>query len=264
MNEYSQKVGHLLRGWRMRRRLSQFNLAGEVGISTRHLSFIETGRAQPSRDMLLRLSQELDVPLRERNVLLVAGGFAPVFAHRPLDDEALQVVKRAVEMVLQGHEPYPALAIDRHWNLIAANRAVAPLLATADASLLEPPINVLRLSLHPHGLAPQIVNFAEWRAHLLDRLRRQCETTADPVLITLLEELRCFPTGRRDDTQHRDYGGIFVPLQMRVGPHVLAFFSTTTVFGTPLNITLAELAIEAFFPADKATTDALQRATSVE
>jgi transcriptional regulator with XRE-family HTH domain len=215
MNEYSQEVGHLLREWRTRRRLSQFDLAGEVGISTRHLSFVETGRSQPSRDMLLRLAEELNVPLRERNMLLVAGGYAPVFAQRPLDDAALQVAQRAVELVLKGHEPYPALAIDRHWNLIAMNRAVAPLLSAADASLLESPVNVLRLSLHPRGLAPHIVNLAEWRAHLLERLRRQCDTTADPILIALLDELRRFPTPHtaRENVAQRD--GVIVPLELR-------------------------------------------------
>src|SRR6185436_13787809 len=168
-------IGDHLREWRQRRRLSQLDLALEADISARHLSFLETGRAQPSRDMVLHLAERLEVPLRERNLLLVAAGFAPVFPERPLADRALQPARKAVELVLAGHEPYPALAVDRHWTLVAANKAVAPLLAGVDATLLKPPVNVLRLSLHPKGLARRIANLAEWRAHLLARLRRQIE-----------------------------------------------------------------------------------------
>jgi len=168
----AQPVGDLLREWRQRRRMSQLDLASEAEISTRHLSFLETGRAQPSRDMVLHLAEQLEVPLRERNVLLVAAGFAPVFAERSLEDPALQSARKAVDLVLAGHEPYPALAVDRHWTLIAANGAVGRIIGGADASLLQPPVNVLRLSLHPKGLAPRIVNLPEWRAHLLARLRR--------------------------------------------------------------------------------------------
>ena len=189
-----QPVGELLRGWRQRRRLSQLDLALEAEISSRHLSFLETGRSQPSRDMLLHLAERLDVPLRERNVLLTAAGYAPVFAERALTDPALQAARKAVELVLKGHEPFPALAVDRHWTLVAANAAVAPLLAGADPALLAPPVNVLRLSLHPNGLAPRIENLREWRAHLLERLRRQVELTADPVLAALMDELRAYPS----------------------------------------------------------------------
>lgn len=258
MIEYSNDVGQLLRTWRERRRLSQFDLAGEAGVSTRHLSFVETGRSRPSREMILQLAEELDVPLRERNVLLAAGGFAPVFLQHKLEEPALESARRAVELVMQGHEPFPALAVDRHWNMIAANRAVAPLLAGADASLLEPPVNVLRLSLHPRGLAPRIENLAEWRAHLLDRLRRQCEATADTVLLALLDELRGFPAPRHEHAPQREGAGVFVPLQLRIEDKVLSFFSTTTVFGTPLDITLEEMAIEAFFPADEGTAQAMR------
>ena len=159
--------------------MSQLDLAGEANISTKHLSFVETGRAQPSRELLLELAEQLDVPLRERNILLTAAGYAPVFGERPLDNPALQAARQVIDLLLAGHEPYPALALDRHWTLVAANRAVAPLLAGVDATLLRPPVNVLRLSLHPLGLAPRIVNFAEWRAHLLARLRHQIELTAD-------------------------------------------------------------------------------------
>src|SRR3954469_2363669 len=175
----AQTIGNHLRDWRQRRRLSQLDLALEAEISTKHLSFLETGRAQPSREMVLRLSERLDVPLRERNVLLVSAGFAPVFPQRPLGDPALGPARKAVDLVLKGHEPYPALAIDRHWTLIAHNAAVPPLLLAADATLLQPPVNVLRLSLHPKGLAPRIANLAEWRAHLLTRLRQQIDVTAD-------------------------------------------------------------------------------------
>jgi transcriptional regulator with XRE-family HTH domain len=190
---HTQGVGKLLREWRQRRRLSQLDLAAEAEISSKHLSFVESGRALPSREMLLHLAEQLAIPLRERNVLLVAAGYAPVFAECSLDDPALQAARKAVELVLAGHEPYPALAIDRHWTMIAANRAIAPLLAGVDRALLEPPVNVLRLSLHPAGLAPRIANLAAWRAHLLARLRRQIELTADVQLIGLQGELSAYP-----------------------------------------------------------------------
>jgi transcriptional regulator with XRE-family HTH domain len=253
-------VGGLLRDWRLRRRLSQLDLASEAAISTRHLSFVETGRAQPSREMVLHLADQLDIPLRERNLLLTAAGYAPVFPERPLADPALGPARRAVELVLAGHEPYPAIAIDRHWTLVTANRAVAPLLAGAAPDLLAPPVNVLRLSLHPDGLAPRIANLAQWRAHLLERLRRQIELTADPGLIALLAELRGYPTAYRAAPPPRepDYAGVVVPLQMATEGGILSFFSTTTVFGTPVDITLSELALESFFPADAATAEAMR------
>src|SRR6476469_9855053 len=193
MMAMTQPVGDLLREWRQRRRMSQLDLASEAEISTRHLSFVETGRALPSREMVLHLAEQLEVPLRERNVLLVAAGFAPVFAERALEDPALQSARRAVDLVLAGHEPYPALAVDRHWTLVAANAAVGRLIAGADAELLQPPVNVLRLSLHPKGLAPRIANLPEWRAHLLARLRQQIDVTADGELIKLLDELSGYP-----------------------------------------------------------------------
>lgn len=252
-------VGDLLREWRQRRRMSQLDFAGEAEISTRHLSFIETGRAQPSRDMILRLAERLGIPLRERNLLLIAAGFAPVFAERNLDDPALDAARKAIKLVLKGHEPYPALAIDRHWTLIQSNAAVAPLLAGIDASLLAPPVNVLRLSLHPQGIAPRIENFSEWRAHLFERLRQQIELSADPKLIELLEELRGYPAPRTPHRRAADYGNVVVPLQLKTESGVLSFFSTTTVFGTPVDVTLSELAIEAFYPADPETAEALRR-----
>ena len=257
----SQPVGTLLREWRTRRRRSQLDLASEANISTRHLSFLETGRSLPSRDMLLHLAEQLEIPLRERNVLLIAAGYAPVFAERPLDDPALTAARKAIDQVLAGHEPYPALAIDRHWTLIAANHAVAPLLAGVTAALLQPPVNVLRLSLHPEGLAPRIANLPEWRAHLLARLRRQIDLTADPVLGDLLGELRTYPASRSTSsapTLDRAYGEVAVPFQLIMDGGPLAFLSTTMMFGMPVDITLSELALEFFFPADAVTASVMR------
>jgi len=258
-----ETLGDHLREWRRRRRLSQLDLACEAEISTRHLSFIETGRSTPSRDMVLRLAERLDVPLRERNVLLGAAGYAPAFAERSLDEPALRNARKAVDLVLAGHEPYPALAIDRHWTLVAANAAVGPLIADAAPELLQPPVNVLRLSLHPQGLAPRIANLKQWRTHLLDRLRRQIEVSGDAVLEKLFAELSAYPVPTNvramkamSDT---DYGDVVVPFQMVTAAGVLSFFSTTTIFGTPLDVTLSELALESFFPADAATAERLGR-----
>ena len=255
-----RSFGDQLREWRQRRRLSQLDLALEAEISARHLSFVETGRSQPSREMVLHLAERLEVPLRERNLLLVSAGYAPVFPERPLDDPALQAARRAMELVLAGHEPYPALAVDRHWRLVAANRAVAPLLAGVTPALLQPPVNVLRLSLHPEGLAPRIGNLAEWRGHLLERLRHQIDVSADPVLAALMSELKTYPVpARRAHPPPHDYGGIVVPLHLETEHGTLALVSTTTVFGTPVDVTLSELALESFFPAD-AESGAILRA----
>jgi transcriptional regulator with XRE-family HTH domain len=255
-------IGDHLRAWRQRRRLSQLDLALEAEISTKHLSFLETGRSQPSRDMVLKLAEQLEIPLRERNVLLVAAGYAPVFPERPLADPAMQSARKAVDLVLKGHEPYPAIAIDRHWTLVAHNAAIPPLLSFADPSLLRPPLNVLRLSLHPKGLAPRIANLAEWRAHLLARLRQQIDVTADAVLTKLFEELAAYPGldgARSPRTNVNDeYAGVVVPLQLATDAGTLSLFSTTTIFGTPVDVTLSELAIESFFPADAATADMLR------
>src|SRR6476660_5493165 len=190
-------VGEHLRGWRQRRHLSQLDLAGDAEISARHLSFVETGRSAPSREMVLKLAERLDVPLRERNVLLVAAGFAPAFPQRALDDPARKAARAALNLVLKAHEPNPALAVDRHWNLVTANRMVAPLLEGVPQRLLGQPLNVLRLAFHPEGLAPRTVNLAEWCGHLLERLHRQCEATADPELIRLHGELKSFPIPAR-------------------------------------------------------------------
>lgn len=210
--------------------------------------------------MVLHLAEHLAVPLRERNVLLVSAGYAPVFPERPLQDPALEAARRAVDLVLRGHEPYPALAVDRHWTMVAANGAVPPLLAGIAPALLQPPVNVLRLSLHPDGLAPRIANLAEWRAHLLARLRHQVDVTADPVLARLMEELSAMPAGKSPPrAASSEYGGVIVPLCLRTDEGVLELFSTTTVFGTPVDVTLSELAIEAFFPADPDSAERLRR-----
>jgi transcriptional regulator with XRE-family HTH domain len=255
----SRPVGALLREWRQRRRLSQLDLACEAEISTKHLSFLETGRSAPSRDMVLHLAERLDVPLRARNALLHAAGYAPVYPERGLDDAALSAARQAIDLVLTGHEPHPALAVDRHWCMAAANRAIAPLIAGVDPALLRPPVNVLRLGLHPGGLAPRTVNLAEWRGHLLDRLRQQIDASGDPVLVALLAELRGYPApeGGVPHVAGRDFAGVAMLFRLATDVGVLSFFSTTTVFGTPVDITLSELALECFFPADRATAEAM-------
>jgi hypothetical protein len=213
--------------------------------------------------MILRLAERLEVPLRERNVLLISAGYAPAFRERSLEDPALQAARKAVDLVLAGHEPYPAIAIDRHWTLIASNNAVAPLLAGADPTLLQPPVNVLRFSLHPAGLAPRIANYGEWRAHLLSRLRRQVDITADPVLTELMRELLDYPppdgVAPSQPVKDREYADVVVPFQLITESGLLSFFGTTTIFGTPVDITLSELALESFYPADRATAEALRR-----
>jgi transcriptional regulator with XRE-family HTH domain len=260
-------VGDLLREWRERRRLSQMALALDAEVSTRHLSFLETGRARPSREMLLRLAEHLSIPLRERNTMLLAAGYAPAYPERPIDDPALTTAREVIERVLTGHEPYPALAVDRHWTLVAANRAVAPLLAGLPAAMVQPPVNVLRLSLHPEGMAPRIANLRQWRDHLLTRLERQVELSADPVLKELLAELKGYPAADLQpvrehaprDEESPGLTGVAVPLSLQTDHGLLSFISTTMVFGTPVDVTLSELAIEAFFPADARTAEILPR-----
>jgi len=264
MHTSIRPVGDHLRSWRQRRRMSQLDLALEAQISQRHLSFVESGRSTPSREMVLNLAERLELPLRDRNILLQAAGYAPVFPERSLDDPALKAARAAVDLVLKGHEPFPALAVDRHWTLVAANAAVGPLLAgVADPALLKPPLNVLRLSLHPQGLAPRIANLAEWRTHLLERLRHQIDVTGDTVLARLMRELSGYPqTGAVAARGPAPaYAGVGVPLRLLTERGVLSFFSTTTVFGTPVDVTLSELALEAFFPADDATAQALRGGT---
>ncbi len=257
MGSATQPVGGLLREWRQRRRMSQLDLALGAEVSARHVSFIETGRSVPSRQMVLHLAQRLEIPLRERNAFLLAAGYAPAFRERPLSDPALDAARQAVDLVLAGHEPYPAIAVDRHWSLLASNQAAARLLAGVAPALLQPPANVLRLSLHPEGVAPRIANLAEWRAHLLARLGHQVDVTADPVLVDLMNELREYPvpggSGPDPRTTELDYSSVVVPLRLVTPAGILSFISTTTVFGTPVEITLSELALETFFPADAPT-----------
>jgi len=254
--------GAQLRDWRQRRHLSQLDLASDVEISTRHLSFVETGRSQPSRAMVLRLAERLDVPLRERNTLLTAAGFAPMYGARAWSDPALDAARAAVDLILKGHEPYPALLVDRHWTLIAANRAVATLLVGTDPSLMAPPVNVLRAALHPKGFAPRIENLTQWRAHALGRLARDFELTADPVLGELLKELRDYEGGATNapaEPAELQFPGIVVPIKLRTDAGVLSMFSTTTVFGTATEVTLSELMLEAFYPADESTAEILRK-----
>lgn len=253
-------VGDVLREWRRRRGFSQMGLAGEASVSTRHLSFVESGRAAPSRDMLLRLAEPLAMPLRERNRLLLAGGYAPHFPERSLEAPDMAAAKRAVETLLAAQEPFPALAVDRHWTLVAANGAVGPLLAAVGPRLLCPPVNVLRLTLAPDGLAPAILNLPEWRRHLLARLRRDADASGDAALRDLHDELRALPAPvSPGPAAHDERGAICVPLLLRhpATGERLSFLSTTTVFGTASDVTLSELALECFFPADEATRSAL-------
>jgi transcriptional regulator with XRE-family HTH domain len=254
--------GPRLRAWRERRRLSQLALALDAGISQRHLSFVESGRAVPSRDMVLLLAEQLDVPLRERNALLLAAGFAPRFAERPLDDPALLGIRGVVDTILRAHGPNPALAVDRHWHMVAANAAVAPLLAgVAEDALVRPPVNVLRLSLHPGGLAPRIANLPAWKAHLLERLRQQAQASGDPALAALREELSMLGGAAQEAVSQVSLpaDAVAVPLELETAEGRLSLISTTTVFGTPMEVALSELAIEAFYPADEITAQRLLR-----
>jgi transcriptional regulator with XRE-family HTH domain len=246
----TRPVGDLLRGWRRRRRLSQLELAGDGGISTRHLSFLETGRSRPSRDMVLRLTERLDVPLRERNGLLMAAGYAPVYRERPIDSPEMRPAWQALNRVLDGHEPYPAIVVDRSWNLLMANEASMLFLENVPEELVRPPVNVHRLALHPRGLAARVVNLPEVRAHLVARMARQVALTGDPELMALHEETKAYGDG---GGRHEPSHDIALPTRLRYGDQVLSFFSTVTTFGTAADVTLAELAIEAFYPADDAT-----------
>ncbi|WP_344837075.1 helix-turn-helix transcriptional regulator [Actinocorallia longicatena] len=251
----SRPVGELLRGWRDRRRWSQLDLASRAGVSTRHLSFVETGRSRPSREMLLRLADELEVPLREQNLLLLAAGYAPVYTETPVTSDALATVMDAVRQVLTAHEPFPAVVVDCRWNLVDANAGARLLTDGVDPDLLD---NVMRATLHPEGLAPRIVNLGEWRAHLLSTLRHQVVHLGDPFLAELLKELTAYPCDQPELLPPA--GQIVVPLRLRYGDGELVFFSTLATFGAPMDITVAELAIESFFPADAATAHAIRGA----
>ena len=259
--DLARSFGEYLRHWRQHRRLSQQGLAQEADVSTRHLSFVETGRSVPSREMVLRLATRLDVPLRERNAMLVAAGYAPMYRERALDDPELAPARQAVDLILKCHEPCPALAVDRHWNLIAANRMLPHLLEGAEPALLLGQVNVLRLSLHPNGLASRIVNLGQWRAHVFERLRQQIHATGDGALVALLGELHGYPVAESAGTTHLDGEllGVLMPFRFMTRHGVLSFISTTTVFGTPVDVTLQELALETFFPADAVTGEVLRR-----
>lgn len=253
-------VGAQIREWRMRRRMSQMDLALDAEISTRHLSFVETGRSAPSRTMVLTLAERLRVPHRQRNHLLLAAGYAPSYAERSLDDPELAPARAAVRALLTAYEPWPAIAIDRHWTLIEFNRATGPLLADVAPWLREPPVNVLRLSLHPEGMGKRIANLPLWRATIFQRLREQIEASADPVLHDLLVELRGYPDGDIDIVP--DAHMIAIPLEIDTPDGRLSFISATTIFGTPVDVTLSELAIEIFLPADAGTIAHLNQAAS--
>jgi transcriptional regulator with XRE-family HTH domain len=253
----------LLRQWREHRRMSQMELSLQAEISTRHLSFVETSRSLPSREMVLRLAEPLNVPLRERNYLLLAAGYAPVYSESVLDSPQMSAVRDAVQQVLTAHEPYPAVVVDRAWNLVDANASIALFMEGVAPELHTPPMNALRISLHPAGMAPRIVNLGEWRAHLLGRLRRQIALTTDAALADLYDELRSYPCDQPEPAiELPGPGDIVVPLRIRYNGHELAFLSIVATFGTPLDITVAELAIESFFPADAATAAILRDGVS--
>jgi transcriptional regulator with XRE-family HTH domain len=259
ITDVRRPIGDLLREWRRHRRMSQLDLAAEAEISTRHLSFVESGRSQPSREMILHLSEYLDIPLRERNALLVAAGFAPAYQQAGIDDPLFDTVRHTIHALLKGFEPYPMLAVDRHWQLVASNQATSRLMAGVSPALLQPPINVLRMSLHPEGLAPRIRNLAQWRGHLLERLRRQIAACHDTTLVDLLHELEQLPCGAEDEVPVIPRGGeLAVPMLLEMDGCVLSMLSTTTVFGTPMDVTLAELALEAFVPANEETAKYLR------
>jgi transcriptional regulator with XRE-family HTH domain len=257
---YQRPFGELLRQWREHRRLSQLELSNRAEISTRHISFLETGRATPSRDMVLHLAEHLDLPLRERNHLLLAAGYAPVYTESSLASPQMAAVYEAIRRLLSAHDPYPAVVVDRVWNLVDANDGIGLLAEGIDPDLLS---NVLRGSLHPEGLAPHIVNLGEWRAHLLGRLRRQITLTADPQLSELYAELRDYPCDQPEpEVELPGPGDILVPLRVRRAGRELSFFSIVATFGTPLDITVSELAIESFYPADPATAAFLRGISS--
>lgn len=256
--------GDHLRQWRRRRRLSQQALADRADLSTRHLSFLETGRASPSREMVLRLAERLEVPLRERNPMLEAAGYAPLYGQRSLDAPEMQAARRSLELILRSQLPNPALAFDRRYELVTANPAVGILLEGVQPELLQGRVNVVRLSLHPGGLAPRILNFGQWRRHLVARLQRQLDSSGSSYLESLLEEIAAYPLpgGGASVDLAQEHPGVLLPLQLRTTTGVLCFISTVTVFGTPHDITLQELAIESFLPADAFTAAELTRRIS--
>ncbi|MER5756878.1 helix-turn-helix transcriptional regulator [Streptomyces sp. NPDC002088] len=249
-------VGPLLRAWRERRRVSQLELALRADSSARHISFIETGRSRPSEEMVLRLAEHLDVPVRERNALLLAAGYAPHYPETPLDDPALGALREGMERLIQGYEPYPALVVDAMYTVVAANRGITMLLAGVAESLLVPPLNAMRLTLHPEGLAPRIRNLREWRGHLLAQMERQIALYRSDALRTLYEEVAAYPvpeTGPQDREPAEPVPYFALPMQVEHEGRVLSFISSISTFNTPMDVTVAELAIETFLPADPAT-----------
>ncbi|MET3962847.1 transcriptional regulator with XRE-family HTH domain [Marmoricola sp. OAE513] len=256
-----ETFGDLIRTWRQRRHLSQLELSSQVDVSTRHLSFVETGRAKPSRDMVLHLADHLDVPLRDRNQLLLSAGFAPVYPEGSLHSPQMLAIREVIRQLLAGHDPYPAVVVDRWWNLVEANTGLLLIASQVSPELLTPPVNVLRLALHPEGLAPNILNLGEFRGHLIGRLRRHVALTADSELADLLTELEGYPCDQPLEEMHGP-GEVVVPLRLRMGDVELTMLSTVTTFGTPLDVTVAELVIETFFPADEATASWLRDAVA--
>ncbi|MFG1695095.1 helix-turn-helix domain-containing protein [Nonomuraea sp. NPDC049309] len=262
---HEESFGSLLRSWRQRRRVSQLDLAIEAGVSARHVSFLETGRARPSREMVMRLAEELDVPLRHRNRLLVAAGFAPIYPEREVRAPELEAVRQALDTILAGHEPYPAVVVDAAWNLVAANAAAGLFLEGVPEELLKEPVNVMRLSLHPDALGGRLLNLAEVRAYALRQLRRQAEASGDGRLAELHDELAAYtyPNAVSDAgpgvvTHLPGPSDILVPMRVAAGDRVLSLFTTIATFGTPMDVTVSELAIETFWPADEETAAALR------
>ncbi|MGW3493702.1 helix-turn-helix domain-containing protein [Streptomyces sp. NPDC001020] len=252
-------IGPLLRGWRERRRLSQLELALRADSSARHISFVETGRSRPSEEMVLRLAEHLDVPVRERNALLLAAGYAPHYPETPLDDPSMEALRAGVERLIQGYEPYPAVVVDAMYNVVAANRGITMLLEDIPDRLLTPPLNVMRLSLHPQGLAPRIQNLREWRGHLLAQMGRQIALQRSPALRELYQEVAAYPVADRTEPEHDEPVPHFaLPLRIEHDNQVLSFVSSISTFNTPMDVTVAELAIETFLPADPATVKYLQ------
>lgn len=249
-------VGAQLKAWRARRRLSQLDLALDAQISSRHLSFVETGRSLPSRTILMRLADSLAVPPRERNRLLIAAGFAPLYPEKDIDSVAMETARAVISHVLRSYRPFPALAIDRHWNVIEANETVMALIEGVAPHLLEPPLNAVRISLHPEGVASRIVNLSEWRAALFQRLRDQIAVSADPVLTDFLAELQSYPGG--ESTAVPSYP-LAIPMIIDTKVGRMSLLTMSSVFGSPVDVTLSELAIESLLPADTATLEALQR-----
>ncbi len=260
----SPGAGSHLRAWRERRRLTQLEVALDAGISARHLSFVETGRSKPGREMLLSVAERLAIPYRERNEILLAAGYAPAFPQRPLEDPALSPVRAALDRILSAHEPYPAIAFDRGWNLVAANAAASSMveLVDVDSSLLDEPVNVMRVGLHPRGLAPYIVNLARWRAHFLGRLAQQIAITGDDELSELLEELHGYPGGDGEIVTQREVEStdVLAPVRVRApGGGEWSFFGMFATFDTPFEVTTSELAVELLFPADQLTQQAFEK-----